>query len=52
MEAECDNCAAVKQRSRPAVTLGDGMKLCAECWAKLKDDCEPLEDNDETAITV
>lgn len=43
MEAECDNCAAVKQRSRPAVTLGDGIKLCAECWAELKDDYEPIE---------
>lgn len=43
MEPECDNCWAVNKKSSVAVTLGNGMKLCADCWAELKDDCELIE---------
>lgn len=37
VEGECDNCAADGKKSQPAVTLADGMKLCADCAKELRD---------------
>lgn len=33
MEVECENCG-----TKEAVILADGMKLCADCRIKLKDE--------------
>lgn len=43
LEAECDNCAVEGRGAKPAVVLGDGLKLCVDCWQELKDDCELIE---------
>lgn len=37
VEAECDNCAVEGRKSQPAVTLADGLKLCADCSEELRD---------------
>lgn len=36
LDAECDNCIAEHRTPKPAITLADSMKLCADCWAELR----------------
>jgi hypothetical protein len=40
----CDNCSAEGKDSETTVTLGDGLRLCADCWNEVKDDCEPINE--------
>lgn len=28
----CDNCAQVNKETSAQYTLGDGLKLCVDCW--------------------
>jgi hypothetical protein len=40
MEVDCDNC-----NSKPAVTLADGMPLCADCYEAAKEQGDAESDS-------
>lgn len=41
-DGDCDNCKADGKIARATITLGDGLRVCADCWEDMKNDCEPI----------
>lgn len=43
MDDYCEGCKADGKQAKATIILGDGLRLCADCWEDCKDDCEPIE---------